>query len=753
MDDDRLLSSLRRIAEPVDASDVFLDRLYETLAGELGFRGKAPSDAEPARRPSWVRTRRVHRLAWLAAAALLALAIAGGAALVAALLQRTAPIPSAFHDVTRYRTDPERSGVQPGPGPGDDPVLIWSRKAAGPIQFNPVLAEGILYVGSDDGHLYALAAGTGAMRWAFDAGAAVRGSAVVEAGLIAVTDANSVLHVVDAATGRQQWEIGGILDVGDVSDGVIYAAGDDGVHGFDLQTGAERWTWLAPGPVPYVAVAGDTAYITSGGTLYAVGLADRAEQWHHDTGATAGSLATVADDRVFVGARQGFPGLTALDRATGSRIWTFPEASDLQVHLGSIRNGVVYASTIGDGFYALAASDGTVLWHVVINSVLRATPFVDDTLYLAIDDPGTVVALRASDGSTTWRRDLGGPMQGWPVVSGGFVFTTDGSGEIHAYGDLARAGPSGPVTVSTPLNEEASGPSSEPTTPPDPSTIVSTLFPSTTGLVGTTDMDVGPDGNIYVVDHRPMVSVVSPDGRLLDHWGRPGSGDGEFDFLAPNLGVVAKIAVGRDGLVYVSDANNGRVQVFTPAGDYVRQFGNRGANADRLLVPWDLGVDNAGNVYVIDYGLGSLSKFDSAGNFVWRVGGVGASEPELRSGGHGVRFDPSGRLWIASDDVGRLIALDTADGHEVDAFGELGARPGQVAAPCGLNLDAAGNLYVYNCIGGRMQVFDPEHHLIGLWHGPVDDRRNAFALTPDGRMYQLGPGDTILEIRIDLPSR
>jgi DNA-binding beta-propeller fold protein YncE len=264
------------------------------------------------------------------------------------------------------------------------------------------------------------------------------------------------------------------------------------------------------------------------------------------------------------------------------------------------------------------------------------------------------------------------------------------------------------------------------------------------------DLDVGPDGNIYVVDRRPMVSVISPDGRTLRQWGRAGSGDGEFDFLAPSLSDVAKIAVGRDGLVYVSDRNNGRVQVFTPAGEYVRQFGNRGANADRLLVPWDLGVDNAGNVYVIDAGRGSLSKFDSTGTFVWRVGGVGASEPELRSGGHGVRFDPSGRLWIASDDVGRLIALD-ADGHKVDGFGESGSRAGQLAAPCGLNLDRAGNLYVYNCIGGRIQVFDPQHQLIGLWDGPVDDRRQSFAFAPDGRMYQLGPDDTILEIRIDLP--
>jgi outer membrane protein assembly factor BamB len=752
VDDDRLLSSLRRIAEPVDASEVFLDRLYETLAGELGFRGKAPSDAEPARRPSWVRTRRVSRLTWLAAAALLALGIAVGAAVVAAFLERsTPPPPPAFSDVTSYRADPERSGVQPGPGPGDDPVLIWSVKAAGPIQFNPVLAQGILYVGSDDGHLYALGADTGAKRWAFDAGAAVRGSAVVEAGLIAVTDANSVLHVVDAATGTQRWEIGGILDVGDVSDGVLYSAGEDGVHGFDVQTGTERWTWLAPAPVPYVAIAGDTAYITSGGTLYAVGLADRAERWHHDTGGTAGSLATIAADRVFVSARQGAPGLTALDRATGSPFWTFRAPSGNQANLGSIRNGVVFAPTVGPDFYALAASDGKVLWHVASGSTLRATPIVDDTVYAAIDDPGGVVALRASDGATRWKRDLGGPMQGWPVVSGGFVFTTDATGEIHAYGDRARAGPNGPVTVSTPLNEGAIRPSSEPTMPPDPSTVVSTLLPATTGLVDALDMDIGPDGNIYVVDRRPMVSVISPDGRLLAHWGHAGSDDGGFEFFVPNLGSVAKIVVGRDGLVYVSDANNGRVQVFTSTGGYVTQLGNRGANADRLVVPWDIGLDKAGNVYVIDTGLGSLSKFDSAGTFLWRVGGVGASEPELRSGGHGVRFDPSGRLWIASDDIGRLIALDADDGHGVDAFGELGSRPGQLAAPCGLDFDPAGNLYVYNCIGGRMQVFDPEHHLIGLWDGPTDDRRNAFAFTPDGRMYQLGLDDTIREIRIDLP--
>ena len=68
-----------------------------------------------------------------------------------------------------------------------------------------------------------------------------------------------------------------------------------------------------------------------------------------------------------------------------------------------------------------------------------------------------------------------------------------------------------------------------------------------------------------------------------------------------------------------------------------------------------------------------------------------------------------------------------------------------------MNVDRAGNLYVYNCLGGRMQVFDPAHRLIAGWDGAANDWSQAFAFASDGRMYQLGPDDTILEIQIDLP--
>ena len=93
MDDDRGVSSLRRIAEPVEPPADFLDRLYDSLADELGFRGK------PARarvwwlgRPDGRRSRQRHVPLWFAAAVLVALAVLAGVAAVGAYLEhRTAP--------------------------------------------------------------------------------------------------------------------------------------------------------------------------------------------------------------------------------------------------------------------------------------------------------------------------------------------------------------------------------------------------------------------------------------------------------------------------------------------------------------------------------------------------------------------------------------------------------------------------------------------------------------------------------------
>ena len=152
--------------------------------------------------------------------------------------------PAAFGDVPMYRMDPTHQGVQPGPGPDGQPQLVWSAKAGGAISSSPVLGDGTLFFGSDDGYLHALDARTGADRWQVDLGAAGLDVPVFGDGMVAVADRNGILHGLAAATGAERWHQDPVFTTAPVlAGGTVYITGTDHrARGFDLQTGVERWS-------------------------------------------------------------------------------------------------------------------------------------------------------------------------------------------------------------------------------------------------------------------------------------------------------------------------------------------------------------------------------------------------------------------------------------------------------------------------------------------------------------------------------
>ena len=99
-----------------------------------------------------------------------------------------------------------------------------------------------------------------------------------------------------------------------------------------------------------------------------------------------------------------------------------------------------------------------------------------------------------------------------------------------------------------------------------------------------------PGGDLWVTDlsapfHR--IEVFGQDGTLKQTIGTKGA----FDF--PN-----SIAFDPAGDAYVSDSNNGRVQVLGPDGTQIASI-NRGVGAD-LGLPRGTAVDDAGRLYVVD---------------------------------------------------------------------------------------------------------------------------------------------------------
>jgi sugar lactone lactonase YvrE len=89
-----------------------------------------------------------------------------------------------------------------------------------------------------------------------------------------------------------------------------------------------------------------------------------------------------------------------------------------------------------------------------------------------------------------------------------------------------------------------------------------------------TDVTWDPQGNIYISDGYVNARVAKYDknGDWVKSWGKHGKGPGEFS-------LVHSIAADAQGLIYVGDRNNRRIQVFDGDGNLKREI--------KIDVPFD----------------------------------------------------------------------------------------------------------------------------------------------------------------------
>jgi DNA-binding beta-propeller fold protein YncE len=131
---------------------------------------------------------------------------------------------------------------------------------------------------------------------------------------------------------------------------------------------------------------------------------------------------------------------------------------------------------------------------------------------------------------------------------------------------------------------------------------------------GPTDVAFGPNGDTYISDGYGNSRVVhlAANGSYIGEWGSHGEEPGEFRL--PH-----SIAVDSQGLVYVADRSNGRVQVFTPNGEFVRMW-------ETLDTPWGLEIAN-GRMYIAHGYPFTVSIYDLQGNLITHQGEKSKGRP------------------------------------------------------------------------------------------------------------------------------
>jgi len=164
-------------------------------------------------------------------------------------------------------------------------AVLWSTLTGGAVDSSPTVVNGIVYVGSDDGSVYAMNATTGQIVWKTDTGAAVDSSPTLVSGTIYV-GADNGLYAIAASTGQILWKttVAAFNSSPTVVNGVVYVGGTDGFYAVDANTGAVIWktntfptTGLAYNSSP--TVVNGQVYVGADNGLYSIEAATGKITW------------------------------------------------------------------------------------------------------------------------------------------------------------------------------------------------------------------------------------------------------------------------------------------------------------------------------------------------------------------------------------------------------------------------------------------------------------------------------------------
>jgi sugar lactone lactonase YvrE len=230
------------------------------------------------------------------------------------------------------------------------------------------------------------------------------------------------------------------------------------------------------------------------------------------------------------------------------------------------------------------------------------------------------------------------------------------------------------------------------------------------GLNNPGGITLDHSGDLYIadnLDHR--IRKITSDGLIatIAGVGLPGyGGDGGAATLA-KLDQPLGVALGRDGSLYIADADNHRVRKITPQGTIQTSAGNgiQGFSGDggpaingQLDGPTQVAVADSGAYYILD------------GERIRRVGTDGSISTfaeNLQAGD--MAIDAAGDVFLAASS--RILKV-TSDGAitTVAGTGEEGysgdGSPATSASLCwadGVALDGAGNLYIADAGNNRIR--------------------------------------------------
>lgn len=276
-----------------------------------------------------------------------------------------------------------------------DGKQLWSFQAQGRVFARPTVVDGVVYVGTESALVYALRATDGTKMWSTQAGARIDNSPVVSDNLLLVSGGDRYLYALALSNRQIRWKFAlenSYTTQPVVANGVVYISSNaKRFYALDVTTGKPRWSLALNGAFySTLAISGDSLYLhTDTGILYMLRASDG-----HILGQTN----------------------------TGSAVSSAP----------AIDGAYVYTTIGTHSFGAYNTTDPShwILWQKDIGGHTGGATISAKSLYIAVGD--TLYAITPAEGITQWRYTAATRFQGLPQLSDGVLYIANVGGTVYA---------------------------------------------------------------------------------------------------------------------------------------------------------------------------------------------------------------------------------------------------------------------------------------------------------------------------------
>lgn len=356
------------------------------------------------------------------------------------------PVPgSGEGDWAMYRGGQTLAGVAKGEL-AEKLELKWrfEVKESAPIKSSPAIVKGVVYIGADDGFIYAIDLKDGKKKWGFEAKDPVEAGPLVLDGRVYAGSIAGDFYCLDGQTGNEIWKFAAqdkftaaanyFVDAANKRTLVLAASHDARLYGLDAVTGQKVWEYEIGSPINgAVSVSAGRAVI--GGCdnfIHIVSASDGKPLGKIEVEGLIPASVAAEGDELYWGHMSN--AVNRADIKAMKVVWEYRDRQFGFLSSAAIGRDVVLVGGNDKRLHAINRKTGKGVWQFRSRGQMESSPVIVGGKLVVGSDDGRVYLIKLSDGKEVWNYQIGRGVVGSPAVAGGWVVTGAMDGVVYAFG-------------------------------------------------------------------------------------------------------------------------------------------------------------------------------------------------------------------------------------------------------------------------------------------------------------------------------